>query len=133
MRKLKFLAYALLVATFSGCTGTGVNTADVFKPQGGTIDLNVSNLPDPTAYSSVEFQLDGKSLGTDSDASDGWSFKLDSSTVSDGIHNVRAVGTTTSGTTVELLNNSIFIQNNGAASAASPAPSAAGTQFTRPR
>lgn len=126
MRNLKFLAYALLVAAFSGCTGTGVNTANVFKPQGGTIDLNVSNLPDPSAYSSVEFQLDGKTLGKDTDVSDGWSYKLDSTSLTNGIHNVRAVGTTTGGEQVELLNNSIYIDNGAGAgtnTSASTAPS----------
>lgn len=125
MRNLKFLAYALLVAAFSGCTGTGVNSANVFKPQSGTIDLNVSNLPDASAYTQVEFQLDGKALGTDTDVSDGWSYKLDSTSLTNGIHNVRALGTSSSGEQVELLNNSIYIDNGGSAgtdTSASTAP-----------
>jgi Bacterial Ig domain len=124
MRHIKHVALALAVAAFSGCTGEGINRAEVFKKQGGSIDLNVSNLPDPSAYTSVDFELDGQPLGKDEDASDGWSFKLDSTTLSNGIHTVRALGNTPAGTQVELLNNSLYIDNAGG-SAPAPAESPA--------
>jgi hypothetical protein len=118
---------ALLVAAFAGCTGEGVNRANVFKPQGGTVDLNVSNLADASAYTAVAFELDGQPLGAGEMADGGWTYKWNTTSgVTDGIHTVRAVGTTADGTTVELLNNSLFIQNNGAATP-SAAPSDAGT------
>ena len=112
MRQLKYMALALAVAAF-GCTGQGINTADVYTPQGGTIDLNVDTV-DPSAYGSVDFELDGKSLGRDEDSSDGWSYQLDSTTLDDGIHTVQAFGNTLEGTRVELLNNSLMIVNDGA-------------------
>lgn len=128
MRQLKYVAMALLVASLAGCTGEGVNRANVFKPQGGTVDLNVSNLADPSAYTAVAFELDGQPLGAGEMADGGWTYKWDTTTgVTDGIHTVRAVGTTADGTSVELLNNSLFIQNNGAAATPSAAPSDAGT------
>jgi hypothetical protein len=117
---------ALLVAAFAGCTGEGVNRANVFKPQGGTVDLNVSNLADASAYTAVAFELDGQPLGAGEMADGGWTYKWNTTSgVTDGIHTVRAVGTTADGTTVELLNNSLFIQNNGATETPSAAPSAA--------
>lgn len=128
MRQLKYVAMALLVAAFAGCTGEGVNRANVFKPQGGTVDLNVSNLADASAYTAVAFELDGQPLGAGEMADGGWTYKWNTTSgVTDGIHTVRAVGTTADGSTVELLNNSLFIQNNGASGTPSAAPSDAGT------
>lgn len=116
MRLFKYAALALAMLAF-GCTGEGVNQAEVFKKQSGTIDLNVSSLPDAAAYTSVLFEVDGQAVGNDQDGSDGWSHKLDSTTLTNGIHNVKVTGTTSSGTTVELLNNSLYIDNANA-----PAP-----------
>lgn len=115
MRLFKYAALALAMLAF-GCTGEGVNRAEVFKKQSGTIDLNVSSLPDAASYTSVLFEVDGNAVGNDQDGSDGWSYKLDSTKYSNGIHNVKVTGTTSSGTTVELLNNSLYIDNptNGA-------------------
>jgi hypothetical protein len=124
MRLFKYAALALAMLAF-GCTGEGVNRAEVFKKQSGTIDLNVSSLPDAASYTSVLFEVDGNAVGNDQDGSDGWSYKLDSTTLANGIHNVKVTGTTSSGTTVELLNNSLYIDNpEGSAPAASPSPSA---------
>lgn len=129
MRQLKYLAIrsalpfgiALAVTAAAGCTGEGVNQANVYSPQGGMIDLNIDNLADPMAYVSVDFEVDGKNIGRDEDGSDGWSFKLDSSELTNGIHNVRAIGNTALGTTEELLNSSLYIQNDGAAAPSTPA------------
>ena len=124
MRQLKYGALALAIAAF-GCTGQGINTADIYTPQGGTIDLRVDTA-DPSAYSSVDFELDGKSLGRDEDGSDGWSYQLDSDSLENGIHSVQAFGNTLEGLRVELLNNSLMIRNDGAGQ---PAGSEASSQF----
>lgn len=48
---------------------------------------------DDEAVTQVEFFIDGNSIGTDADASDGWSAAWDTTSVADGSHDVTATAT----------------------------------------
>ena len=108
MRSLKILACALVVA---GCAGQGQNQAPVYAPQSGTIQLKVTT--QDTTVQSVTFQVDNQTFPpVTQPASDGsWGIPFDTTKVSNGIHTVLATGTTSSGATETLLNNSILIYN----------------------
>ncbi len=64
----------------------------------GTTTLAAS-ASDDVGVTQVDFRIDGTSVGTDTDGSDGWSISWDSSTTSDGNHQVTAVATDTAGQT----------------------------------
>ena len=106
-------AVAVLVAIAS-CTGTGQNTVDIFTVNRGAIDLRAEVAPDEAALiTSVEFRVDGGPIGTDSEGPD-WSVQFDTTQVADGVHYITAVGNP-GGDEVLLLENSIIVQNGGAA------------------
>jgi hypothetical protein len=115
MRRLYLLAAVALV----GCTGTGVNSKNVYDPISGRTKLTATVAEGQTAPQSVTFSVDGNPLqGTVTPAGNTFSIDFDSTTLQNGVHFVKATGN--DGT--ELLNASIFIQNTGgAAPAASPA------------
>lgn len=125
MRPLKYAAAALMLAALTACTGTGVNTANVFQPQSGKVQLAVQT-SDPTIQS-VEFQLNGEVIGKDEDGSDGWSLEYDTTQKDDGIYTVTAYGTTSSGTQLQLLDNSLLIQNGGTGGGSSGTGTGTGT------
>ena len=62
------------------------------EPVSGTITLQ-ADASDDYSVTQVEFFVDGNSLGIDSDALDGYSLSWDSSSVSDGPHEISAVAT----------------------------------------
>jgi hypothetical protein len=126
----KIIGAAALLLALLGCAGTGVNTANVFQSQSGTIQLKVDT-PD-TSISSVEFTVNDQKVGEDTNGSDGWSVDYDTTKLADGIYTVRANGTSPTGT-VELLNNSLLIKNgNAAGTGASAEPSATAAPSAMP-
>ncbi len=64
----------------------------------GTVSVT-ADASDDDGVTQVEFFVDGGSIGTDSDGSDGWSVDWDTSTVSDGDHSVSAEATDSAGQT----------------------------------
>ena len=64
----------------------------------GTTTLSAS-ASDDNGVAQVDFRVDGTSVGTDTNGSDGWSVSWDSASVSDGPHQVTAVATDTAGQT----------------------------------
>lgn len=64
----------------------------------GTVTVE-ADASDDDGVDQVEFFVDGGSIGTDSDGSDGWSTSWDTTTVSDGDHTVSAEATDTAGQT----------------------------------
>ena len=64
----------------------------------GVIDVT-ADASDDTGVSQVEFFVDGTSIGTDTDGSDGWSTSWDTTGSSDGLHQLTATATDTVGQT----------------------------------
>lgn len=120
MSKLMIVAAALaLLGTLAGCSGTGVNTANVFQPQSGQIQLT-ANVPDPSLYASVEFVInEGDAAAetvTDDDLSDGIAVTYDTSKLNDGVNYVKAYGVGADGSRTQILDNALLIDNGGTAS-----------------
>jgi hypothetical protein len=107
MRRVIFLA---AVAALVGCTGTGVNSKNVYDPISGRTKLTATVADGQVAPSSVTFTVDDQPLtGTVTPSGSTFSIDFDSTTLANGVHSVKATGN--DGT--ELLNASIFIQNSG--------------------
>ena len=64
----------------------------------GTVTVS-ADASDDNGVDQVEFFVDGGSIGTDTDGSDGWSTSWDTTTASDGNHTVSAEATDTAGQT----------------------------------
>lgn len=129
--------YGLLagLALFAGaCSSTGVNTADVFTPVTGSIVLNAQT--SDSTIQSVDFELNQKSIGSGTAGSGGWTLNFDSTRYPNGIYNLTATGVTAAGTSVQLLNNSLLINNatsgSGASGTSTPATTASGASFFIP-
>ncbi|MDB5100156.1 MAG: hypothetical protein JWM80_4577 [Cyanobacteria bacterium RYN_339] len=104
--------FFLLAAALVGCTGTGVNSKNVYDPISGRTKLTATVAEGQTAPQSVSFSVDGTALaGTVTPSGNTFSIDFDSVPFANGIHFVKATGN--DGT--ELLNASIFIQNSAAA------------------
>lgn len=108
---LKTLASLALLAALAGCAGTGVNSAPLYKPTQGTIALAVDT--QEPGVQSVSFEVDNEPVGEDTDGSDGWTYQLDTTTYTDGIHYVKAWGVLGDGSRLLLLDNTILIDNGG--------------------
>ena len=109
------MRHALLIAVMimAGCTGSGVNSKNVYDPINGRTKLTATVADGQTAPQSVKFSVDGNPLtGTVTPSGSTFSIDFDSTTVANGIHFVKAVGQPDG---AELLNASIFIQNTGTA------------------
>lgn len=125
MSKLMIVAAVLALLGTLGCTGTGVNQASVFQQQSGEIKLSASTTE---TFSSVEFVIDDKDTVKDDNPSDGIEVNYNTANLDDGIHYVKAYGITADGQRVEILDNSILINNgNGGDSGASGENGASGT------
>lgn len=126
MSKLMIVAAALaLLGTLAGCTGTGVNTADVFTPQSGSIQLTAA-VTDPTLYSAVEFVINEGDAAAetviDDNPGDGIEVTYDTTKLNDGINYVKAYGVGTDGTRTQILDNALLIDNGGGGTATGETP-----------
>lgn len=105
MRRPLLLA-ALLLA---GCDAQVTNTGTPYAVVTGAIDLKWT--PTVEGAKSVEFQVNGKTVGKDEDGSDGFIFQIDSTKLSNGL---QTIGILVRGSNNELLlkaENSVFISN----------------------
>lgn len=105
-RQLSILAVA---AVLTACNPTFSNRAIVYPPVSGLFDINWRL--SVAGVTSVEFFVDDRSLGTDSDASNGFSMEFDSSTVPNGLHRMRAVAKNAAGQTVGTVEHTLSIEN----------------------
>ena len=62
----------------------------------GTVTVRAT-ASDDVGVTQVSFAVDGTAIGTDTNGGDGWSVSWDTSTVADGVHQVGATATDTSG------------------------------------
>jgi hypothetical protein len=124
MSKLMIVAAVLALLGTLSCTGTGTNSAQVFQPQGGQIQLTATTAD--TTFTSVEFVVNEAGASPivlkDENLGDGIAVTFDTTQVDDGVNFVKAYGVGGDGTRVEILDNSLLISNGGGT--ASPAPSA---------
>ncbi|HEY9722780.1 MAG TPA: Ig-like domain-containing protein [Oscillatoriaceae cyanobacterium] len=114
--------YSLLAGTalvVSACASTGVNSADIYHPQSGTVQLQAQT--SDTTIQSVDFALNQQPIGTGTPVAGGWTVNLNTTQFQDGFYNLTATGVTSAGTQVQLLNNTLFI-NNGTSGASGTVP-----------
>ncbi len=77
----------------------------------GTISVT-ADASDDNGVSQVEFFVDGGSIGTDTDGSDGWSASWDTTAYADGDHTVSATATDSAGQTASD-SVSVTVDNSG--------------------
>ncbi len=85
-----------------GTTDNPPSISITHPADGATVSGTVSvtaDASDDNAVSQVEFLVDGSSIGTDSDGSDGWSASWDTTAYADGGYIVEAVATDSAGQT----------------------------------
>lgn len=133
MSKLMIVAAALaLLGTLAGCTGTGVNTANVFQAQSGEIQLTAA-VPDASVYTSVEFVINEGDAAAetvkDENPGDGIAVTYDTKKLNDGINYVKAYGIGADGTRTQILDNALLIDNGGGA-ASGTTPTGGGSTDT---
>ena len=104
------------------CTGTGTNSKAVFSSVSGTTTL-AATVGEGVTVSSVKFTVDDKEVGNDTDPANGWTVSFDTTTVTPGLHYVKAIG---SPDNVELLHASILVANQGSGAPAGGTPAAGG-------
>jgi hypothetical protein len=115
-----------LIATLAGCTGQVVNTAPVYQPVTGVIQMEIT-VPAGESVTSVRFLVDEQLVSEDDDASDGFSAELDTSELEpDSLVRIKAVGVRANKTTVTLRENYILIGNPDAEVAPETEATAAG-------
>jgi hypothetical protein len=108
----------VLVAGGGGGGGTTDNppSVSITSPaDGATVSGTVSvtaDASDDNGVSQVEFFVDGSSLGTDSDGSNGWSASWDTTAYADGGYTVEAVATDSAGQTASD-SVSVTVDNSG--------------------
>ncbi|MEB3195700.1 MAG: hypothetical protein VKP62_00710 [Candidatus Sericytochromatia bacterium] len=120
------VAGPLLVAGVLGCTANAVNTATLYKPVRGVIELAVV-VPSGEAVERVQFQLNDEVVAEDTNGADGFSAEIDTSGLPpDVLAKLAAVGVRTDGTVVVLRENFILIDPRVVA-VASVTPAASGT------
>lgn len=78
----------------------------------GTIDVTADASDTATSVAAVEFFVDGASLGTDSDGSDGWSVSWNTASVTNGDHNLTAVATDAAGNTTTSVAITVTVSND---------------------
>jgi hypothetical protein len=80
----------------------------------GTVPVT-AEATDDVAVARVAFAVDGATVGTDTDGTDGWSASWDSTTVADGTHTLSATATDTAGQTSTDLSG-VTVANDGGTS-----------------
>ena len=115
MAILRILAIAALLC--AGCVGVATNQAEVYKPIGGVIEMQIT-IPPGESFTKVQFQADDEVISEDTDPSDGFKAEVDTTEFSgDALVKLAAVGVRPNGTTVVLRENFILVSNP------TPAPS----------
>lgn len=106
---------ATLALALAGCTGSGVNSVDVFAKQQGTIQLAVATADANVV--SVDFEVNSQTIGQDTDGSDGWALEWDTTEAPaiNGVNYIKAYGNAADGSRTLLLDNTLLIDNGGSA------------------
>ena len=120
MRLYHFLLTLAVANALASCTGTGVNSKDVYSKLSGTQKLVATVTDTANTPTTVTFTVDNNPIaGTVTAASGSFSISFDSTTVSNGIHTVKAVGQPGD---VTLLDATIYVQNTTSTKAATATP-----------
>ena len=107
-------AYSMTIAPPGGNPNTPP-AVSVSAPVGGSmvsgsVDLK-ADATDDVGVTSVAFVVDDATIGTDTNAADGWSVPWDTTTVGDGSHTVSAKATDTAGTATTSSALTVTVQN----------------------
>jgi hypothetical protein len=109
MAFLKYILGATLGLAMIGCTANVTNTANVFIPVRGLIEVSVT-IPDGERVTKVQFQLNNQVVAEDDNGSDGYSADIDTSGLEPGVlAKISAVAVRTNGTVFVLRENLILI------------------------
>jgi hypothetical protein len=103
---------ALLLALALSCLGCDAqltNRADAYPVVAGAIDLKWT--PTITGVRSVEFKINGTTLGRDDDPSDGFSVELDSTKLSNGLQTIAIIARGATNQILLSLEHSVLIAN----------------------
>lgn len=136
LKRLTLLSALLL----SGCVAEATNTALVYKPINGTIDMAIT-IPAGESFAKVQFQADGNVVSEDTDGTDGYSATVDTTTLpANTLVKIAAVGVHTDGSQVVLRENFVLIGDDGVKddsntpnatdASAQPSSTASGTKTT---
>lgn len=100
----------LLAALLStGCTARAVNSAVVFKPVSGVVQMEIK-VPPGESVTRVQFQVNDKVVNEDDDPTDGYKAEIDTANLEpDVLAKVAAVGVRADGSTVVLRENFILV------------------------
>lgn len=114
----------------SGCLGSAVNTAQVFNPVSGVVQVTVS-VPAGESIQRVQFQVNDVVVAEDAEGADGYAAEVDLSALpADTLAKVAAVGVRPNGTFLVLRENYLLVTTPGTGTAPLPGtndPTASGT------
>lgn len=114
MAFLRHTLTAIFYLNLVGCTASVANTANVFIPVRGVIEVIVT-VPDGERLAKVQFQLNNEVVAEDEDGSDGYSADIDTSGLEAGVlAKISAVGVRTNGTVVVLRENLVLVEGSAA-------------------
>lgn len=100
---------ALLLALNTSCVGRMVNTATVYQPVTGVVQMEIK-LPAGEAVAKVQFQVNDKVVSEDDSVADGYTAEIDTADLeSDTLAKLAAVGVRADGSTVVLRENFILV------------------------
>lgn len=93
----------------AGCAAQAVNTAQVFKPVTGVVQMEIK-VPAGVAVTKVQFQVNDKVVSEDDDPTDGYKAEIDTADLEpDVLAKVAAVGVKADGSPVVLRENLILV------------------------
>jgi hypothetical protein len=108
-RRLWVALGALLLPAMAACTGTAVNSAQVYTPVSGIIQTDIT-VPAGESVTSVRFFVDDTLVSEDEDGSDGFSAELDTSELdAESLVKIKAVGVRANKSVITLRENYIMI------------------------
>jgi hypothetical protein len=99
----------LAALALAGCDAQVTNTATPYAVVTGAIDLKWT--PTVEGAKSVEFQVNGKTVGRDSDGSDGFIFQIDSTKLANGLQTLGIVARGADNGILLKAEHTIFISN----------------------
>jgi len=103
-------AFTLLLALgLSACDAQVTNTATPYAVVTGAIDLKWT--PTVDGAKTVEFQVNGKTVGTDSDGSDGFLYQIDSTKLPNGLQTLGIIARGSDGSVLLKAEHTIYISN----------------------
>lgn len=120
------LLFALALAAATGCTARATNTATVFPPITGVVQMEIK-LPAGEAVDKVQFQVNDKVVQEDDDPTDGYKAEIDTANLEPQVlAKIAAVGVRANGSTVVLRENFILVGSppSAAEDANDPEPTA---------